>query len=75
VYAKKYTDQDINIKNIKKIISKLIFMERFEILPLHILAKEKYKSLGIKYKMNKENIPNSKEIENLKNFLDDKRVF
>jgi pyruvate formate lyase activating enzyme len=44
-----YTDIKKDLLKVKKFISTLKFMDKFEILPFHQLAKSKYENLHINY--------------------------
>ncbi|MDR2636398.1 MAG: radical SAM protein [Mycoplasmataceae bacterium] len=66
VYGIGLTDQPKNISNIKKIINNTKYLERFEILPLHLLAEHKYEELKIPYKITKKNVPSIEQIKNIK---------
>ena len=61
VIVPKINDNEKNILELKKFISKLKNVEKVELLPYHTMAIDKYKKLGIEYKltgveaMNKEN--------------------
>ena len=45
-------DTEENIFNLKEFISKLKNVEKVELLPYHTMAIDKYKKLGLKYKLN-----------------------
>ena len=68
VIVPKINDNEKNILELKKFISKLKNVEKVELLPYHTMAIDKYKKLGIEYKltgveaMNKEKC---KELEKL----------
>jgi pyruvate formate lyase activating enzyme len=66
VYAKNITDDKENIENIKRLLKTLKFNKRFDILPLHLLAKSKYENLGLKWTLKDENVPSKKDVEELK---------
>lgn len=65
-----YNDTEESVLKLKDFVSKLHNIEKVELLPYHSMAKEKYKKLGIKYRlenvldMNKEKC---KELEKLLN--------
>ena len=65
-----YNDTEESVLKLKDFISKLHNIEKVELLPYHSMAKEKYKKLGIKYRlenvldMNKEKC---KKLEKLLN--------
>lgn len=59
-----YTDDKNDLINLGKFIGKLKFMEKFEILPYHEYALNKYKELNIEYKLHKIKPPSSEEIRN-----------
>ena len=67
-YFPQINDNEKNILELKKFISKLKNVEKVELLPYHTMAIDKYKKLGIEYKltgveaMNKEKC---KELEKL----------
>lgn len=49
-----YNDTEESVLKLKDFVSKLHNIEKVELLPYHSMAKEKYKKLGIKYRL--ENI-------------------
>ena len=61
-----YNDTEESVLKLKDFVSKLHNIEKVELLPYHSMAKEKYKKLGIKYRlenvldMNKEKCKESK---------------
>ena len=65
-----YNDTEESVLKLKDFVSKLHNIEKVELLPYHSMAKEKYKKLGIKYRlenvldMNKEKC---KKLEKLLN--------
>ena len=65
-----YNDTEESVLKLKDFVSKLYNIEKVELLPYHSMAKEKYKKLGIKYRlenvldMNKEKC---KKLEKLLN--------
>jgi pyruvate formate lyase activating enzyme len=69
VLIKDYTDQYANIVKIGEIISKAKYLERFEILPLHLLGARKYKFLEMQYKMSPKNVPTKSDIKAVKTVL------
>lgn len=70
VIAPGYNDTEESVLKLKDFVSKLHNIEKVELLPYHSMAKEKYKKLGIKYRlenvidMNKEKC---KKLEKLLN--------
>jgi pyruvate formate lyase activating enzyme len=69
VYGIGLTDQPSNIKNIQKIIKNSKYMEKFEILPLHLLAKSKYSELKKKYLITSKNVPSIEQVKTINNLL------
>ncbi|GHU53660.1 hypothetical protein FACS189496_5160 [Bacilli bacterium] len=51
VGLKGYTDKKEDLIRVKKFISSLIYLDKFEILPFHQLAVSKYKELVVEYKL------------------------
>ena len=51
VIVPKINDNEKNILELKKFISKLKNVEKVELLPYHTMAIDKYKKLGIEYKL------------------------
>lgn len=70
VIVRGYNDTEESVLKLKDFVSKLHNIEKVELLPYHSMAKEKYKKLGIKYRlenvldMNKEKC---KKLEKLLN--------
>lgn len=70
VIVPEYNDTEESVLKLKDFVSKLHNIEKVELLPYHSMAKEKYKKLGIKYRlenvldMNKEKC---KKLEKLLN--------
>jgi len=69
VYGIGLTDQKENLDNIKKIIKSAKHLLKFELLPLHLLASEKYKELKLKMLVNKSNVPSEEQIKKTNDFL------
>jgi len=69
VYGIGLTDQKENLENIKKIIKNAKYMMKFELLPLHLLATQKYKELNLKMLVDKNNVPNEEQIKKTNDFL------
>jgi len=57
------------IEKIGKYISKLQFLERFDILPYHTMSKEKYEFLNLEYKAEDIEIPNVELIKKTESIL------
>jgi pyruvate formate lyase activating enzyme len=64
------TDDEEDLKELKKFISSLNNVQKIELLPYHDLGKNKWIEMGIKYPLEKIRTANSKDIENAKKILD-----
>ena len=63
------TDNKNDLIKLGKFIKTLENMERFEILPYHRLAIEKYKKLKIKYALARIKVPTKKQIDNAMKYI------
>lgn len=64
-----YNDNVENILTLKNFISNLNNVEKVELLPYHTMAKEKYKKLGIKYRLEDVKDMDKKRCKELENLL------
>lgn len=64
-----YNDNTENILKLKQFISNLKNVERVELLPYHSMAKEKYKKLGLKYRLEDLEDMNKEKCRQLENLL------
>jgi pyruvate formate lyase activating enzyme len=69
VILKGYTDKKNNLLKFKYFISKLKYMDKFELLPFHQLAKSKYESLHIKYLLKDANETTEEDLTNIKKII------
>ena len=69
VIIPEYNDTIENVLKLKEFASKLKNIEKIELLPYHDMAKDKYKKLGLKYRL--EDVPpmNKEECKVLENLL------
>lgn len=65
------TDSASNIKQIKEFVAPLKVVEEIDILPYHRIAEEKYKKLGLEYKMRGVMPPSDEKIQSLKKEFED----
>ena len=63
------TDNNNDLIKLGNFIKTLKNMERFEILPYHNLAIDKYKELKIKYPLTRVKTPTKKQINNAMNYI------
>lgn len=63
------TDDEEELSQLKKFISKLKNVKRVEILPYHTLALPKYEALGIDYPLKGVSVPTEKQIDEAKAML------
>lgn len=59
-----YTDDPEDLFNLGKFIFSLRNLKRFEILPYHNMAVDKYKQMGIQYKLSDVKVPTENDIAN-----------
>ena len=59
-----------NINNLKKYISKIKYVKKVELLPYHDMAKEKYKKLGLTYRLSDTPNMSAKKCAELQKILD-----
>jgi pyruvate formate lyase activating enzyme len=69
VALKNYTDQQKDLLKIKKFISTLKFVDKFEVLPFHQLAMSKYDNLQIKYVLEDTKELTNKQIKKIENIF------
>ncbi|MDV3427840.1 MAG: pyruvate formate lyase-activating protein [Bacillota bacterium] len=65
------TDSEEHLINLSKIIKKIKNVEKVELLPYHTMAIEKYKKLGIPYKLEEKEPMDKKRTKELEHFLKD----
>ncbi|MDR0857011.1 MAG: 4Fe-4S cluster-binding domain-containing protein [Mycoplasmataceae bacterium] len=56
-----YTDKKEDLIKVGKLIGKMKFVDRFEVLPFHQLAMAKYENLGIDYVLKDNRVPSKEE--------------
>ena len=66
-----YNDKVEDILKLKKYISNIKNVEKVELLPYHSMAKEKYKNLGIKYRLEEVEDMNKQKCKQLEKLLND----
>jgi len=59
-----------SIKQLKEYISKIKYVKKVELLPYHDMAKEKYKKLGLTYRLSDTPNMNTKKCSELQKLLD-----
>lgn len=69
VIVPKINDNEKNILELKKFISKLKNVEKVELLPYHTMAIDKYKKLGIEYKLTGLEAMNKEKCKKLEKLL------
>ncbi len=69
VIVPKINDNEKNILELKKFISKLKNVEKVELLPYHTMAIDKYKKLGIEYKLTGVEAMNKEKCKKLEKLL------
>ena len=69
VIVPKINDNEKNILELKKFISKLKNVEKVELLPYHTMAIDKYKKLGIEYKLTGLEVMNKEKCKKLEKLL------
>ena len=69
VIVPKINDNEKNILELKKFISKLKNVEKVELLPYHTMAIDKYKKLGIEYKLTGVQAMNKEKCKKLEKLL------
>lgn len=69
VIIPKINDSEKNILELKSFISKLKNVEKVELLPYHTMAIDKYKKLGIKYKLTSVEAMNKEKCRELEKLL------
>lgn len=69
VIVPKINDNEKNILELKKFISKLKNVEKVELLPYHTMAINKYKKLGIEYKLTGVEAMNKEKCKKLEKLL------
>lgn len=69
VIVPKINDNEKNILELKKFISKLKNVEKVELLPYHTMAIDKYKKLGIEYKLTGLEAMNKEKCKKLERLL------
>lgn len=62
-------DKPEDIRNLKNFIKNINNVQKVELLPYHIMGKEKYKKLGIKYKLEETQPMDLKQIKELEKLL------
>jgi pyruvate formate lyase activating enzyme len=65
-----FTDSPQDLKLLGQFIRKLKYMTRFELLPYHKLAINKYQELSIPYKLNKVKAPTKEQIAKAKRLIE-----
>ena len=71
VIVPNYNDKVEDILKLKKYISNIKNVEKVELLPYHSMAKEKYKNLGIKYRLEEVEDMNKQKCKQLEKLLND----
>ena len=66
-----YNDTEENVLKLKEFASHLKNVEKIELLPYHSMAKEKYKKLGIKYRLENVLDMNKERCKELEKMLKD----
>ena len=69
VIVPKINDNEKNILELKKFISKLKNVEKVELLPYHTMAIDKYKKRGIEYKLTGVEAMNKEKCKKLEKLL------
>ncbi len=69
VIVPNYNDSVEDILKLKKYISNIKNVEKVELLPYHSMAKEKYKNLGIKYRLEEVEDMNKQKCKELEKLL------
>lgn len=64
-----YTDDDDSLKRLKEFIKTLKTVKKVEVLPYHTMGEEKYKKLGLDYKLKGVSPPPRERIENARRIL------
>lgn len=70
VIVPNYNDTEESVLKLKSFASKLKNIEKIELLPYHSMAKEKYKKLGIPYRLEKVEDMNKEKCEQLQKLLE-----
>ena len=63
------TDDEKDLKTLKKFIDSLNNVQKVEILPYHDLGKYKWEKMGLKYPLKDTPIPTQNEIDKAKKIL------
>ena len=69
VFIPGYTDDEADLKNLKKFIDTLKTVKRVELLPYDNLGRYKWETLGLEYPMKNVKLPTFEEIQKAKKIL------
>ena len=69
VFIPGYTDDEADLKNLKKFIDTLKTVKRVELLPYDNLGRYKWETLGLEYPMKDVKLPTLEEIQKAKEIL------
>ena len=64
-----YTDDENDLKKLKEFIDTLKTVKKVQILPYHMMGKDKWEKLGIKYELEGVREANNEDVERAKKIL------